>query len=99
MTGLAVEVYDPDGGFIEEISWQAKEGQQSYLIPVSKQGLHGIVVTHISDDNGEVVEAEESAFFNIQAMVITVIDIIPGCIEVINVEPGGGQPPEPLCPV
>ena len=65
MSGLVVEVYDPDGGFIEEISWQAKKGQQSYLIPVSKQGQHEIVVTYISDDNGEVVEAGKSAFFNI----------------------------------
>ena len=88
VTGLAIEVYDPDGVLIEEISWQADEGQQSYLIPVSEQGQHEIVVTHISDENGELVEAEESATFNIQAMVITVIDIIPGCIGVIGVDPG-----------
>lgn len=80
VTGLAIEVYDPHGVLIEEIAWQTEEGQQSYLIPVSEQGQHEIVVTHISDNYGELVEAEESALFNIQAMVITVIDIIPGCI-------------------
>jgi hypothetical protein len=87
VTGLAIEVYDPFGVLIEEISWLAEEDQQSYLIPVEDQGEYEIVVTHISDENGETVEAEESALFNIQAMVITVIEIIPGCIGTINVEP------------
>ena len=91
VTGLAIEVYDPDGVLIEEISWQVVEGQQSYLIPVSEQGQHKIVVTHISDNNGEIVEAEESALFNIQATVITVIDIIPGCIGLIDVNPGDDE--------
>jgi hypothetical protein len=94
VTELAIEVYDPQGVLIEEISWQVAEGQQSYLIPVSEQGQYEIVVTHIGEENGEVVEAEESALFNIQAMVITVIDIIPGYIGVINIEPGGEQPQE-----
>jgi len=88
VTALAVELYDPYGELIEEISWQAADGQQAYLIPVSEQGQYEIFVTHISEEDGEIVEAEESALFNIQAMVITVIDIIPGCIGTINVEPG-----------
>ena len=88
VTALAVELYDPYGELIEEISWQVADGQQSYLIPISEQGQYEIFVTHISDENGKTVEAEESALFNIQAMVITVIDIIPGCIGTINVEPG-----------
>ena len=92
VTALAVEVYDPNGELIEEISWQVADGQQSYLIPVSEQGQYEIFVTHISDENGKIVEAEESALFNIQAMVITVIDIIPGCIGVINVSGGGEEP-------
>ena len=69
----------------------------SYLIPVTKQGEHEIVVTHIGEENGEVVEVEESATFNIQAMIITIIDIIPGCIGVINVDPGDEEPPPPPC--
>jgi len=43
---------------------------------------HAIHVS-FSGRNGKVVEAEESAAFNIQSMFITVIDIIAGCIGVI----------------
>ena len=92
VTGLAIEVYDPADQLIDTIAWAAEEGLMSYLIPVSQEGLHKIEVTHIGEKDGEVVEAEESATFNIQAMVITVIDIIPGSIGVINVEPGGEVP-------
>ena len=85
VTGLAIEVYDPQDQLIDTITWGAEEGLMSYQIPVSQEGLHKLEVTHIGEENGEVVEAEECATFNIQAMVITVIDIIPGCIGVINI--------------
>jgi hypothetical protein len=78
------------------VSWYADDGSASYLIPVSEQGEYRIEVTHVGDDNGEPVEAKESATFNIQAMVITVIDIIPGCIGTINVEPGDEEPTTPI---
>ncbi|KKM13246.1 hypothetical protein LCGC14_1718190 [marine sediment metagenome] len=94
VTGLAIEVYDPADQLIDTIAWGAEEGLMSYLIPVSQEGLHKIEVTHIGEKDGEVVEAEESATFNIQAMVITVIDITPGSIGVINVEPGGEGVPD-----
>jgi hypothetical protein len=85
VTELHIVVHDPSGGVSDEISWQVEEGQQSYLIPVSEQGQHEIFVTHISEENGNIVEVEESALFNIEAMIITVIEIIPGCIGVINI--------------
>lgn len=97
VTGLSVEVYDPEDQLIDTIVWEADEGPMSYLIPVTQEGEHKIVVTHISEENGEVVEATESNTFNIQAMIITVIDITPGFIGVINVQAGGEQPPEPPC--
>jgi len=98
VTDLDIQVYDPLGVLLTKISWNVAEGRQSYLIPVSEQeGEHEIVVTHISNENGEVVEAEESAAFNIQAMFITVIDIIPGRIGVIYTSPGGEEQPfDPL---
>ena len=76
VTGLAIEVYDPQDQLIDTIAWGAEEGLMSYLIPVSQEGQHKIEVTHIGKENEEVVEVEESVTFNIQAMVINVIEII-----------------------
>ncbi|UCF98849.1 MAG: hypothetical protein JSV89_04750 [Spirochaetaceae bacterium] len=88
VTGLTVEVYDPNTALIQIIDWVPQDGSTSARIPVTDKGEYEIVVTHIGENNGEVVEAEESATFNIQAMVIAVIDIVPGCIGMIEVEPG-----------
>ena len=96
VTKLEVEIYDPQGALIDDFSWYPDEGQQSYLIPVAEEGKHEIVVTHISDDNGTVIEAEESAFFNIEAMVITAINIVPGLIGYIDISPGNDDPLEPI---
>ena len=68
------------------ITWYAEDGSASYLIPVSEQGEYRIEVTHFGEDNGEPVEAKESASFNISAMVITVIDITPGAVGMIEVD-------------
>ena len=91
VTGMTIVVRDPDGEVIQIIDWEAEDGPMSYLIPVQQQGEHKIFVTHIGEQNGEVVEVTESATFNIQAMVITVIEVIPGCIGLINIE--GINPP------
>ena len=96
VTKLEIEIYDPQGALIKDFSWFPDEGQQSYLIPVTGEGEHEIVVTHISDDNGTVIEAEESAFFNIEAMVITAINIVPGLIGYIDISPGNDDPLEPI---
>ena len=88
VTKLEIEIYDPQGVLIDDFSWYPDEGQQSYLIPVTVEGEHEIVVTHISDENGTVIEAVESAFFNIEAMIITAINIIPGFIGYIDITPG-----------
>jgi hypothetical protein len=61
---------------------------------VNQAGTYRIEVTHISDDNGEVVEAEESARFEIEPMVITVVDITPGMIGLMRID--RGPPPEPI---
>ena len=63
------------------------------MIPVKQQGEHHIEVTHFGERDGEQVQATESAAFSIQAMKITVIDVVPGCIGMIRVvgeEPSGG---------
>ena len=96
VTKLEIEIYDPQGAFIEDFSWYPDEGQQSYLIPVTGEGEYEIVVTHISDDNGTVIEAVESAVFNIEVMVITAINIIPGLIGYIDITPGNDDPQEPI---
>ena len=91
VTGLAIVVRDPDGEVIQTLDWEAEDGPTSYLIPVEQQGEHKIFVTHISEQKGEVVEVTESATFNIQTMVITVIEVIPGCVGLIRI--GGMNPP------
>jgi hypothetical protein len=96
VTGLEIQVLDPDGETLQTVSWDAPEGPQSYLIPVTRTGQHRIVVTHLGERDGEAVQAIESATFAVAAMVITVIDIVPGSIGVIDIEPGGSEPPEPI---
>jgi hypothetical protein len=86
VTSLEVQVSDPDGEVIQKITWLASEGSKRYRIPVEQQGKHGIIVTHIATEENQVVTATESATFYIQAMTITVIDIIPGFIGYINID-------------
>jgi hypothetical protein len=93
VTGLDIEVRDPDDKVLKTIAWQAEDGSKSYLIPVEQQGKHEIRVTHIGEKNGTTVETTESATFDIKPMVITVIDIVPGSIGMINVKPEGTSAP------
>jgi hypothetical protein len=92
VTGLNIQVRDPQGEVLQSIDWAAAEGPQSYLVLVKQQGEHQIEVIHYGERDGEQVQASESAFFNIQAMKITVIDIVPGCIGLIRVNGEQVQP-------
>jgi len=85
VTGLAIQVRDPEGQVLETILWAAGEGPRCYLVPVQQVGEHGIEVTHLGERNGETVEASESAVCDVQARVITVIEVTPGRIGVIRV--------------
>jgi 6-phosphogluconolactonase (cycloisomerase 2 family) len=95
VVGLDIEVFDPTCQLIDTITWDVEEGSKSYPIPVNQEGQYKIDVTHIGKKNGSFVEAEESATFNIQAMVITVIEITPGRIGIINVDNGDGSGTSP----
>jgi len=92
VTELLIEVYDPEEQLIQTIHWDAEDGQQTYRIPVDDEGQYEIQVTHKGEKNGDDYEATESAVFNMQAMVITVIDIVPGFIGEINIEPEEDEP-------
>jgi hypothetical protein len=94
VTALSIAVYDPGDQLLESIDWDAAAGPKSYKIQVNQAGTHRIEVTHIGEDNGEVVEADESAEFEIAPMVITVIDITPGAIGLIRVD--REEPSEPI---
>jgi hypothetical protein len=85
VTNLIIEVTDPLGEEIQVINWAASEGGKRYRIPVSMEGPHEVTVTHISKGELETVEASESAIFNIQAMIITQVKIIPGAIGFIDI--------------
>jgi hypothetical protein len=56
---------------------------------VHELGQYKIAVKHFGEKDGRSVEATECAAFNIKRAVITVIDVVPGCIGVINVSGGG----------
>jgi hypothetical protein len=86
VTALSIAVYDPEDKLLKSIDWNANEGDQSYSVKVNQSGTHRIEVTHIGENNGEVVEADESAEFDIAPMVITVIDITPGAIGLIRID-------------
>lgn len=78
-----------------ELAWEADDDPISELIPVSEPGQYRIEVVHISDENGEPVVAEESATFEIEEMLITVIEIVPGCVGTMSTPGGGGQTQDP----
>jgi hypothetical protein len=97
VTALQILVCGPDGKELQTINWQATEDEvteepQTYLVPVKQLGEHQIEVIHFGEYEGEPVQATESAKFNIQAMKITVIDIVPGCIGLIRVNGEQVQP-------
>lgn len=88
VTGLQIELWGPDEELLGTIEWEVLDGPRSYLVPVEQTGQHQIVVRHFGELDGEEVEAQESASFTIGAMIITVIDVVPGCIGVIRVAGG-----------
>ena len=89
VTEVYVEIYAPGESLpFYTVTWYAQDDPLSELIPVSEEGQYRIDVTHIGDNNGDPVEAKESDSFNIQVMVITVINITPGLIGTINITPG-----------
>ena len=90
VTGLQIQVRDPRDEVLETIDWEAEEGPQCYLILAKRSGEHGIDVIHFGEHDGEMVEAAESAVFDIPAMAITVIDVVPGRIGVIRIEGEAG---------
>ena len=94
VTALSIAVYDPEDQLLESVEWDAVDGPASYSVQVNQAGTHRIEVTHIGENNGEVVEAEESTEFDIAPMVITVIDITPGAVGLVRVD--GEQPSEPI---
>jgi hypothetical protein len=86
VTGLTIEVRDPDGAVIQTIEWQPDDGEVTHLIAVEQEGEHEIVVTHSGVKDDETIEVTESALFLMQAMVITKIDITPGLIGFITID-------------
>ena len=94
VTGMNIQVLDPQDLPLASIDWVLADGTQSYPVPVQQAGEHEVVVTHYGVRDGQPVQATERAACNIQAMKITIVDIVPGCIGVIRVE--GGEPPEPV---
>lgn len=84
VTGLNIQVRDPAGEVLKSIAW-APGDASTYLVAVKQLGQHQIEVTHYGERNGEQVQASENALFNIRAMKITMIDIVPGCIGMINI--------------
>lgn len=86
VTGLDIQVGEPEGEILKSIEWDTKDGPRSYLIPVKKPGEHKIEVTHIGKREGEVVQAVDSAVFDVPAREVTVIEVVPGCIGVIRIQ-------------
>jgi hypothetical protein len=85
VAGMNIQVLDPGGLPLASIDWAKSEGSTSYEVPVKQLGQHRIEVTHFGERDGEQAQATESAAFEIRAMKITVIDILPGCIGMIRI--------------
>ena len=89
VASLNIQVRSPDGGLLQSIDWLLAEGPQTCIVPVKQLGEHQLEVKHFGQRDGQQVQATESAAFQIRAMKITVIDIVPGGIGMIWVTPGG----------
>ena len=74
------------GGIIASFTWVPNDGDQTYDVPVPGAGDYVIEVTHTGENNGDEVEAFESATVSIVPSIISVVTIIPGQICVIKVE-------------
>ena len=83
---MAIEVLGPGEDVLQSIDWKKADGSQEYLVAVPQPGEYGLEVTHFGERDGVPVQAKESAAFEIRAMKITVIDIVPGGIGLIWVE-------------
>jgi hypothetical protein len=94
VTGMNIQVRDPQGEVLKTIDWAVAEGAQTYLVAVKQQGEHQLEVTHFAERDGQQVQALESAAFNIQAMKITVIDIVPGGLGLVWITPGQNEQPQ-----
>ena len=94
VTGLHIEVLDLAEQSLASIDWTVGEGAKSYDVPVPQPGEYRIVVTHLGGSEEAPVQATEEAAFEIRAMKITVIDIVPGGIGLILV--AGQEVPPPF---
>src|SRR4030042_1562876 len=90
VTGLHIEVLGSGEEPLASIDWAAEEGKKCYDVPVPQPGQYRIVVTHLGGSEEAPVEATEEAVFEIRAMKITVINVVPGGIGMIWVEVGDG---------
>ena len=87
VTGLHIEVWGLDQEEpLASFDWAEAEGFQEYSVPVPQLGEYRIVVTHLGGSEEAPVQATEEAVFEIRAMKITVIDVVPGGIGAIQVE-------------
>ena len=86
VTGMAFQVLGPGEDVLQSIDWKKEDGSQEYLVAVPQPGEYGFEVTHFGERDGVLVRAKESASFEIRAMKITVIDVVPGGIGLIWVE-------------
>jgi photosystem II stability/assembly factor-like uncharacterized protein len=94
VTGMAIQVLGPGEDVLQSIDWKKADGSQEYLVALPQPGEYGLEVTHFAERGGEPVQTTESASFEIRAMKITVIDVVPGGIGLIWIE-GQGVPPSP----
>ena len=96
VTEVKVEVYDPNGEWLDEVWWTAGDGTAEYLIITHETGDHELVITHYGTFEGEDYDATEYGYAPIEPGVITQVYIIPGAIGVIDIgdnEGGGCEPP------
>ena len=86
VTGIAIAILGPGEEVLQSIDWKKADGSQEYLVAVPQPGEYRLEVTHLGEREGVPVRAKESAAFEIRAMKITVIDVVPGGIGLIWVE-------------
>lgn len=87
VTGLSITITDPDGTDLNPIEWDESDGARKYSVPVESAGEYSMTVVHSGAKDGETVEAEESSTFEVKAMKITLLTIVPGGIAAVVVEP------------
>lgn len=96
VTSMRIEVRQPENNILETFDWYPSPQTQQFVVNLGDTGTYHLKVTHFSEVGEVEKAAEEWATFEIRNYVITMINIVPGAVGAIVVEPPAEEPADDL---